>query len=201
MLIAGTGSIAYGRDAEGRAARAGGWGYVLGDEGSGYWLGRQALRAVVRSSDGRGPATALTPRILAHYHVERADQLVREIYVGGTLPSAIAALAREVASRGRGGRRSRRATHHRQRRVGAGGSRGVGGASSSSSTAPTVLLSGGTLRGVARLAGGVTMHLARRLPGVTVRALGVEPALGAVRLALALTEGRAAVPAYVTPSP
>ena len=66
--------------------------------------------------------------------------------------------------------------------------------------APTVLLSGGTLRGVARLAGGVTMHLARRLPGVSVQALGVEPALGAVRLAVALAHGRAAVPAYVPPA-
>ncbi len=45
VVIAGTGSIAYGRNAEGRGARAGGWGYVLGDEGSGYWLGRLALRA------------------------------------------------------------------------------------------------------------------------------------------------------------
>ena len=43
VLIAGTGSIAYGVNQDGFAARAGGWGYVLGDEGSGYWIGRQAL--------------------------------------------------------------------------------------------------------------------------------------------------------------
>ncbi len=61
VVVAGTGSIAYGRDAQGRAARAGGWGYVLGDEGSGYWLGRHALRAVVRAADGRGRTTSLTP--------------------------------------------------------------------------------------------------------------------------------------------
>src|SRR4030095_5169289 len=48
VIVAGTGSIAYGRNAKGEAARAGGWGYVLGDEGSGYWIGRLALRAVVR---------------------------------------------------------------------------------------------------------------------------------------------------------
>ena len=46
VIISGTGSIAYGRNAAGEAARAGGWGYVLGDEGSGYWIGRAALRAV-----------------------------------------------------------------------------------------------------------------------------------------------------------
>ena len=67
VVIAGTASIAYGRDAGGRSARAGGWGYVLADEGSGYWLGRQALRAAMRHVDGRGPDTSLTRRLLEHY--------------------------------------------------------------------------------------------------------------------------------------
>ena len=96
VVVAGTGSIAYGRNADGRGARAGGWGYVLGDEGSGYWLGRLALRAVLRAADGRGEQTQLTERVLAHYGVGRPRDLVREIYEGGTRPSAIAALAREV---------------------------------------------------------------------------------------------------------
>ena len=61
-LVAGTGSIAVGRAPDGRTARAGGWGHVLGDEGSGYDIGRQALLAVARAADGRGPATALTAR-------------------------------------------------------------------------------------------------------------------------------------------
>ena len=52
VVVAGTGSIAYGRDAAGRAARAGGWGYLLGDEGGGFWIGRAALSAVVRQFDG-----------------------------------------------------------------------------------------------------------------------------------------------------
>src|SRR5580765_311785 len=60
FLVAGTGSIAYGVNRDCVAARAGGWGHVLGDEGSGYWIGRQALMAVVREADGRGPATRLT---------------------------------------------------------------------------------------------------------------------------------------------
>jgi N-acetylglucosamine kinase-like BadF-type ATPase len=199
VLIAGTGSIAYGRDAAGHAARAGGWGYVLGDEGSGYWLGRQALRAVVRAADGRGPATALTPRILAHYHVTRADELVREIYVGGTRPSAIAALAREVQAAA-----EEDGDPVAQHIIDSGASELAAAAASVARQlqleAPAVILSGGTLKGVGRLAGGVTMHLARRCPGASVRMLEVEPALGAVRLALALAHGRAAVPAYVTPS-
>ena len=51
VVISGTGSISYGRDGRGQAARSGGWGYVLGDEGSGYWIGRAALRAVLREAE------------------------------------------------------------------------------------------------------------------------------------------------------
>src|ERR1043166_1293116 len=49
VVIAGTGSIAYGRNVAGEAARAGGWGHMIGDEGSGYWIGREALTAVMRA--------------------------------------------------------------------------------------------------------------------------------------------------------
>ena len=54
VLIAGTGSIAYGRNEHNQSARAGGWGYMLGDEGSGYWIGRAALRAVLRDAAAEG---------------------------------------------------------------------------------------------------------------------------------------------------
>jgi N-acetylglucosamine kinase-like BadF-type ATPase len=60
VVIAGTGSAAAGRDAAGRTLRVGGHGYLLGDEGGGYWIGREAVRAVLRASDGTGPPTALT---------------------------------------------------------------------------------------------------------------------------------------------
>ena len=54
----------------GEAARAGGWGYVLGDEGSGYWIGRAALRAVLREADRRGPTHACSPLLLQHFGVD-----------------------------------------------------------------------------------------------------------------------------------
>ncbi len=54
IVIAGTGSIAYGRDAEGRTARAGGWGFAISDEGSAHWIGRAAIRAVLRAADETG---------------------------------------------------------------------------------------------------------------------------------------------------
>lgn len=64
LLIAGTGSIAWGRGPAGRTDRVGGWGWILGDEGSGYAIGLAALHAVVHADDGRGPATSLTPAVL-----------------------------------------------------------------------------------------------------------------------------------------
>jgi glucosamine kinase len=60
VVIAGTGSGAAGRDAAGRTVRVGGHGYLLGDEGGGYWIGREAVRAALRAADGTGPPTVLT---------------------------------------------------------------------------------------------------------------------------------------------
>jgi glucosamine kinase len=65
LLIAGTGSVAWGRSRKGREGRSGGWGPVLGDEGSGYALGLAGLRAVVQADDGRGSATKLRDALLA----------------------------------------------------------------------------------------------------------------------------------------
>src|SRR5215212_6928630 len=98
VVISGTGSISYGRNAKGEAARSGGWGYVLGDEGSGYWIGRAALRAVLRQSDKRGPRTALTPLLLEHFGVTQAQGLIHEVYHTNLKPTAIGALARSVAT-------------------------------------------------------------------------------------------------------
>lgn len=79
-LIAGTGSIALGRDKHGTTTRAGGWGHILGDEGSGYAIGQQALQAAARAADGRGPATTLLERILQHWGLQRPDALFEQVY-------------------------------------------------------------------------------------------------------------------------
>ena len=93
VVVAGTGSIAYGHDAEGRAARAGGWGYLLGDEGGGFWIGRAALSAVVRQFDQRGPATLLTDLVLAHMQLSTPAEVIHAIYDRGLQRHAIAGLA------------------------------------------------------------------------------------------------------------
>jgi N-acetylmuramic acid 6-phosphate etherase len=92
-MICGTGSIVYGRDASGRKARAGGWGYLLGDEGSGYAIGLAALRAIARADDGRAAPTALTNALLAHWSLAAPQELIRRIYVDRASTSEIAGLA------------------------------------------------------------------------------------------------------------
>ncbi|MGC9400034.1 MAG: N-acetylglucosamine kinase [Anaerolineae bacterium] len=92
-VLCGTGSLVYGMDPYGTEARAGGWGYLLGDEGSGYALGRAALRAVARAADGRGPATALTTAVLAHWSLDGPEALIEHVYRPPLPRAAIAELA------------------------------------------------------------------------------------------------------------
>lgn len=75
VTVAGTGSIAYGRHPSGRTARAGGWGYVISDEGSGHWIGVQAVAAVTHALDS-GSYTKLSDRILEHWGVRSYDDLI-----------------------------------------------------------------------------------------------------------------------------
>jgi N-acetylglucosamine kinase-like BadF-type ATPase len=80
IVIAGTGSIAYGHNAKGRSARAGGWGYIFGDEGGGFDLVRQALRAALRQAEGWGPATTLGERLLSATRAASANELLHWFY-------------------------------------------------------------------------------------------------------------------------
>jgi N-acetylglucosamine kinase-like BadF-type ATPase len=94
VVSAGTGSVAVGRDGTGRQHRIGGYGWQMGDEGSGYAIGRAALGAVSRAADGRSPRTALTDRVLAATRSEDFDALVR--WAAGASPAEVAALAPPV---------------------------------------------------------------------------------------------------------
>ena len=80
IVIAGTGSIAYGRNAAGTTARAGGWGYIFGDEGGAFDLGRQALRAILRHEEGWGPPTSLRAAFLEATASPSANQLLHRCY-------------------------------------------------------------------------------------------------------------------------
>jgi N-acetylglucosamine kinase-like BadF-type ATPase len=76
VVIAGTGSVAYGRNAEGQTARAGGWGYAISDEGSGYWIGRGAVAAIVSGQDQQRE-TALTGLVFEEWRIGTIDKLVQ----------------------------------------------------------------------------------------------------------------------------
>jgi N-acetylglucosamine kinase-like BadF-type ATPase len=197
VVIAGTGSIAYGRDREGRAARAGGWGYLLGDEGGGFWIGRAALAAVVRQYDARGPATDLTDLVLRQMGVSSPAELIPAVYDTAVPRHAIAdiaSLVQHAADRGDA--------------VAADILARAGGELTAAAAAVItklgmrgdqfrMVLSGGIFHALPSLAADVTTRLPEVAPRALAHVLDVEPAVGAVRLALAAARGRTVLPSYV----
>lgn len=96
LLIAGTGSSAFGRGPTGVTARCGGWGPVIGDEGGGAWIGRRALSVVSAAADGREPETALTGAVLTATEVSATSDLIR--WAAAATPATLATLAPVVMS-------------------------------------------------------------------------------------------------------
>jgi N-acetylmuramic acid 6-phosphate etherase len=92
-LIAGTGSFAFGQNERGESARAGGWGYLLGDEGSGYAIALAALQAAAHAADSRGPATRLLERFMKKFQLAQPLDLINVIYQSGVDRATIAAWA------------------------------------------------------------------------------------------------------------
>jgi N-acetylglucosamine kinase-like BadF-type ATPase len=95
-VVSGTGSIAVGHNARGERTRSGGWGQVIGDEGSGYDLARRMFEAFAREADGRGQATSLTGRISSTLSLAEPHQLIQWVYGPETSKGDIAGLSRLV---------------------------------------------------------------------------------------------------------
>lgn len=93
VLISGTGSVAIGRNGKGETHRCGGWGYLIGDEGSGYAIGRDILAAVAKANDDCGPQTCLTKQVFETQHISGMGELIRFVYDPGADKSRIASLA------------------------------------------------------------------------------------------------------------
>jgi N-acetylglucosamine kinase-like BadF-type ATPase len=93
IVIAGTGSMAFARNQAGETARAGGWGYLFGDEGSAFDIARQALRAALRMEEGWGPATVLREKLLEAGGVASANELMHRFYAPDWPRDRIASLA------------------------------------------------------------------------------------------------------------
>jgi N-acetylglucosamine kinase-like BadF-type ATPase len=100
---AGTGAMAWGFDRQGRQAYASAWGSLLGDEGGGYWIGMEAMRAVARAEDGREPPTALRAALLRALQLDKPWDMVALLYQRGMKRHEVAALSPIVASVAREG--------------------------------------------------------------------------------------------------
>ena len=103
VVISGTGSIAFGVNKHGKRSRVGGWGFLLGDEGSGYDIGRRGLTAALRAYDGRGEETMLLGILKDHLEVQSIDELVAHFYSGSVKVDEISSFAPLVVEAARMG--------------------------------------------------------------------------------------------------
>ncbi|HKF75078.1 MAG TPA: BadF/BadG/BcrA/BcrD ATPase family protein [Candidatus Dormibacteraeota bacterium] len=171
-LIAGTGSVAYGSAADGSEARAGGWGHLLGDEGSGYWIVRQAIRQVLAERDRGESPGHLAAVLLRAVGIAEPLALTAEFHrdrepARWAALSHAALLAEPALAEAAGAELARLAL----------------GVARRLELAGPVVLAGGLLLGEPTVAGAVERALAGALPGAVVRRATEEPVTGAVRLA------------------
>lgn len=96
ILIAGTGSIVYAHDGNNHFVRSGGVGHKLGDEGAGYWIGKEAIRAILKMHDGRGPKTILHELVLAHFRFSDHEEIIDWVYSTQFSIHEVGALAKIV---------------------------------------------------------------------------------------------------------
>src|SRR3954463_10230469 len=188
-INAGTGSIVYGRNTRFEAARAGGWGHLIGDEGSGYWIGRESLAAVMRACDGRGPETRLTADILLHFNVDDESRLPRIVYDRNLPRVSIAALGPIAQSAADLGDAVAARILERAAEELVLAARSVATRLEMRGDAFTFYLAGGVFRVVPWLAEELPRRLVEVAPRCQVQVLEEEPAVGAVWLALAAVRG------------
>lgn len=181
-LIAGTGSICCGKNDRGEAVRAGGWGHLIDDGGSGYALGRDLLSAVVRQWDGRGEETVLTRLLLARLEIETPQELVAYVYGGDkSRVASLAPLAGQAAAQG-----DRTALDIYARNGAELGELVLAAAKRLGMETGEVALLGGLLTGDGRLREALTAWLAERAPGLRCIEPRQDAAAGAAMLALEL---------------
>jgi N-acetylglucosamine kinase-like BadF-type ATPase len=97
VVIAGTGAVAFGQTVDGRQAKSGGWGHIMGDEGSAYDIGIQTLRAVTQAADGRCAATTLTVAVPAYLGAADLAEVRQQVYASIITRPQIAGLAAVVS--------------------------------------------------------------------------------------------------------
>jgi N-acetylglucosamine kinase-like BadF-type ATPase len=187
-VVCGTGSIAWGQNARGEVARAGGWGWHLGDEGSGFWIGERAIREVLRAADGRGPGTSLDRPLFEHFAIEKPSDILRAIYDGEYPRHKVALFAVRVEEAARGGDAVAGRILASAAEELALAARSVIARLDLESAPYDIVLSGGTFAALPDLEDSVREKLTQ--PPARVRRLEEEPAVGAVRLAMEELKGK-----------
>jgi N-acetylglucosamine kinase-like BadF-type ATPase len=182
-VISGTGSLAYARDRDGRASRAGGWGYLFGDEGSSYALAVDGLRACARSIDGRGPQTRLVAEMMAAVGAQQPHELVSRIYGEWSERRKAASLAKVVSQVAAEGDETARGIMDQAASDLARCAMAACRRAFDTPRPVPVALGGGLLLGCGLLADGFLKHLADAGWPADPPTRVDEPAIGAVRLA------------------
>jgi N-acetylglucosamine kinase-like BadF-type ATPase len=113
VIVSGTGSVLLGRKPNGGLVKAGGWGPLMGDEGSAPWIAQQALQAAVQAADGTAPSTILTRIVMRYFHVRSFRLIVDPIYQGDLTSRELGGLAPLVAQAAKQGDRAARAIFRR----------------------------------------------------------------------------------------
>ena len=182
IAIAGTGSIVFGRDAAGRTVRAGGWGFAISDEGSGHWIGREAVSAVLRVRDQQHE-TALTPLILEAWKLDDVDGLIQR--ANATPPPEFPRLLRVVLHAAEAGDSVARDLLIRAGTELASLATIVLGRLAPASPYVPVAITGSVFRQSAEVRRAFYNQLEASFPGIELREDFVDPVLGALSLARA----------------
>lgn len=182
VLIAGTGTVALARSETGATGVAGGWGWSLDDVASGCWIGLEALRAVVRAADGRGPVTGLSSPLLKALGVEHPYELLERIYVQGFAPVDYAALAPGVMRLARRGDAVARSILERGAEEAAAlvAAAAQGAGLATETAAVPVAIVGGVGRSGRPYQPMIEAAIRRRLPAAHLVQPAAEPVVGAV---------------------
>lgn len=176
IVIVGTGSVVFARTREGTLMRTGGWGYLLGDEGSGFALGQSGLRAVAHAIDG-GPSTRLREQVADRYGLDTRDRLIHQVYQHDWPMQNVAPLVIEAAVAGDAvaARIVDDQTDQLARQV-------EWLIAQCDETEPRIALLGGLMQET-HYAEALQRTLRDRLPGWSVEQMHRRPVVGALRLA------------------
>lgn len=182
VLIAGTGSVAYAVHGD-RTHRAGGLGYLAGDEGSAFWIGMQAVKLYGRVLDGRAPRDETTDLVGTALHAPDRDALIAALYDAPLQPAAIAALAPSIlVFAGTGNRASTKIVQQAAQELGD-LIRAALKAAGLTDASPAVAFAGGLLRENSLLSFLLETRLIGDVPGIAIVKSAEGPARGALRLA------------------